>query len=450
MNETTTKPNSKYQTLKPEANKSLSNISATQDLSLFISNNTSEKNKFKYRNLLDNLPAGAYMCNAEGLITYYNKKAVSIWGRKPKLNDPVDRFCGSFKLFIKGSPIKHDECWMALALKKVKGFNEKEILIEQPNGQRLTALANANPIVNEFGELIGAVNVLVDITEINDIQKELKSAYDEMEDRVRQRTLELKIMVENLKKEILERKQAEQKLKLANEKIKETQNELIHSEKLASLGRFSSGIAHEIRNPLANISALAQLMTKKKMDIGSKKYLKYILINSDIANKIIKDILSFASVSSMELKRSDIGKIMEDLYNLVKQRCVKNKIQIIKKIEKNLPPVMLNVEKLQSSFLNLISNAIEAMKGGGKLKINVVSDKNAKHVLISFEDTGEGISKENINKVFEPFFTTKAEGTGLGLCTTYHVIKAHSGKVAVASKTGKGTKITVTLPFNSE
>src|SRR5215210_5834563 len=124
------------------------------------------KGELHFRRLLEKLPAGAYTCDPKGLITYYNQHAVQLWGRAPKLNDPVDRYCGSFKLFAPdGSPIAHDRCWMALALKANEGYNKREIVIERPDGQRLAALAHANPIHDESGKLIGAVNVLVDITE---------------------------------------------------------------------------------------------------------------------------------------------------------------------------------------------------------------------------------------------------------------------------------------------
>jgi two-component system CheB/CheR fusion protein len=115
---------------------------------------------------LDKLPAAAYLCDAEGYITYYNQRAVELWGRAPKLNDEVDRFCGSFKLFSReGAPIRHDECWMALALQHGKSYDGHEIVIERPDGSRWVALAHANPFHNELGQVTGAVNVLVDITE---------------------------------------------------------------------------------------------------------------------------------------------------------------------------------------------------------------------------------------------------------------------------------------------
>src|SRR5215210_3336529 len=131
----------------------------------------------QFRRLLQKLPAGAYTCDAEGLITYYNQHAERLWGRAPKLNDPADRFCGSFKLFATdGTPITHDRCWMALALKTDREYNRREVVVERPDGRRLTALAHANPIHDESGELIGAVNVLVDITERKRAEEELRRA----------------------------------------------------------------------------------------------------------------------------------------------------------------------------------------------------------------------------------------------------------------------------------
>src|SRR5262245_56555893 len=118
-----------------------------------------------FQHLLENLPVGAYTCNREGLITSYNHHAVQLWGRTPKLLDPIDRFCGSFKLFAPdGSPIAHDQCWMALALQMNKALSGCEVVIERPDGQRITVLAHANPIHDESGNLLGAVNDLVDIT----------------------------------------------------------------------------------------------------------------------------------------------------------------------------------------------------------------------------------------------------------------------------------------------
>jgi len=144
--------------------------------------------------LLEKLPAGAYTCDAEGLITYFNQHAVQLWGRTPQLHNPVDRFCGSFKLFLPdGSPVTHDQCWMALALKMGQAYNGREIVIERPDGQRLTVLAHANPIFDTCGHLLGAVNVLVDITErqrAEEMRHYLAAIIESSDDAIIGKTLE--------------------------------------------------------------------------------------------------------------------------------------------------------------------------------------------------------------------------------------------------------------------
>jgi len=141
----------------------------------FLSPPRSER---EFRRLLEKLPAGAYMCDADGLITYYNQRAVELWGRAPKLNDPDDRFCGSFRLYLPdGTPLRHDQCWMARALHENQEFNGEEIVIERPTGERMTVLAHANPMHDENGRVSGAVNVLIDITQRRRAEEEVRRAH---------------------------------------------------------------------------------------------------------------------------------------------------------------------------------------------------------------------------------------------------------------------------------
>ena len=149
--------------------------------------------KWSFRHLLENLPAGAYTCDPNGLITYYNPQALQLWGRAPQLNDPADRFCGSFKLFSpEGIPITHDACWMAMALKQNQAYNGHEIVIERPDGRRLTVLAYANPIHDMSGMLLGAVNVLVDITDRKRTEIALRESEARLQAALREKEILLK------------------------------------------------------------------------------------------------------------------------------------------------------------------------------------------------------------------------------------------------------------------
>jgi PAS domain S-box-containing protein len=154
-----------------------------------------------FRQLLEKLPAGAYTCDPDGLITYYNEHAVELWGRVPKLNDPADRFCGSFKLYsAAGEPITHRECWMAKALRERREFDGEEILVERPNGDLRVVLAHANPLIDESGRLTGAVNVLVDVTDRqrdSHAQAMLAAIVESSDDAIISKTLEGRILTWN-------------------------------------------------------------------------------------------------------------------------------------------------------------------------------------------------------------------------------------------------------------
>jgi len=164
--------------------------SASKILENAVQDALSKVHDAHFRRILEKLPAGAYICNPDGLITYFNAQAINVWGRAPALNDPVDRFCGSFKLFTTtGTPITHDQCWMALALQTGEEYIGEEIMIERPDGSRITALAHASPIRDDSGTLIGAVNILIDVTERKKIEESLRRKEAELMDFVESSTI---------------------------------------------------------------------------------------------------------------------------------------------------------------------------------------------------------------------------------------------------------------------
>jgi len=247
--------------------------------------------------------------------------------------------------------------------------------------------------------------------------------------------------------DITQMKFVEDELRKTNEMLIQAQKDLLHNEKLAALGRFSSGIAHEIRNPLANISALAQIVSKVNLDEKSKKHLKYILINADLANKIIKDLLNFASPEDLTFEYEELSEIINTIVESIEPRCIEARVKVETFISPDLPNVYIDKLRIENAFMNFASNAIDAMAEGGKLSIIAGEDKINKEIIIQFVDTGIGIDPENLDKILEPFYTTKAGGTGLGMGLAYHTIKSHMGDFNIKSEPGEGTQIEIKLPI---
>jgi two-component system NtrC family sensor kinase len=226
---------------------------------------------------------------------------------------------------------------------------------------------------------------------------------------------------------------------------KNMEKHLLRAERLAGVGQLAAGIAHEIRNPLGNISSSIQFcLSKYDPPQQIKQFLEIIQRNSDNANNIIKGLLDFATPREIKLEKNYITKVLNNAIRLVKNRCEKDGVQLKKDFTSDLPQIMFDEKWLEQSFLNLILNAKEAMPGGGTLTIKTYIQE--KEIVVVFSDTGIGIPKENLQKIFDPFFTTKDDGTGLGLSFVYQIINAHNGKIDIESTEGKGTDISLYLP----
>lgn len=237
-------------------------------------------------------------------------------------------------------------------------------------------------------------------------------------------------------------------IKNVTDRIK-LEDQLISRERMAAIGELASGVAHEIRNPLANISASAQYcLSKFKLPENVKKYLKIVLKNSENANRVIKDLLNLAKPREIFFKIGDISEVIKSTCNLFKAKCLKQRVRLTRRLPRGLPQILLNEGRLIEAFSNIILNALDAMPEGGRLTITSYVDFQNNDIVVSFLDTGKGISQEDFNKIFNPFFTNKRNGIGLGLCLALQVTNDHKGKINIESKVDQGTEVCIRIPIS--
>jgi signal transduction histidine kinase len=225
------------------------------------------------------------------------------------------------------------------------------------------------------------------------------------------------------------------------------QEQLLSSERLASLGKLAAGIAHEIRNPLGSIKATAQFcLSKYELRGRMRKHLKVILKSSDRVNKVVKNLLNLAKPGEASFSVDHVDKVVNSTCSLIKAKCLKQRVRLAKRSSKRLPPVLMDSKLIEEAFLNFMLNALDAMPKGGRLAVITCYDPDTEEIAISFIDSGCGISEGHLDRIFDPFFTTKKDGTGLGLSVALRIIDLHKGNVRINSRPGCGTEITVRLP----
>ncbi|MGH7647204.1 MAG: ATP-binding protein, partial [Gemmatimonadaceae bacterium] len=363
--------------------------------------------ELRFRRLLEKLPAAAYTCDAQGLITYYNERAVELWGRAPRLKDPVDRFCGSFKLFSPdGATIPHAECWMALALRNERAYDGCEILIERPDGDRRVVLAHANPMHDDDGRLVGAVNVLVDISD---------------------------------------RKRAEDAVNNANRAKSE----------------FLAAMSHELRTPLNAIAGYVQLLELEvhgPLAPEQHAALDRVQRSQRYLLSLINDILNFAKLEAgrVEYSTQDVtlSNAVADVAPMIEPQLAAKRLIY----DVHLDPAIVvraDAEKLWQILLNLLSNAVKFTECGGRITVDtgVRGDGGGPTgvVYLRVTDTGAGIPANRLGTIFEPFvqiqrsLTNPSEGTGLGLAISRRLARGMGGDLRVRSVEGGGSTFTLML-----
>jgi PAS domain S-box-containing protein len=234
---------------------------------------------------------------------------------------------------------------------------------------------------------------------------------------------------------------------------KRMEEQLVQASKLASIGKLTAGISHEIGNPLASISSLVQELRSMKMDSRddiefSTDSLKTINSHIERIAKIVRSLGDFARISTAEKTPTNIAEILDRTINLVKYDKRFKNINLKTDIGE-IPLMKVNPDKIQQVFMNFILNAMDAMPSGGNLNISMKQAGSSVEVI--FSDTGSGIDESVVDRIFDPFFTTKGsgKGTGLGLSICYGIIKEHNGNITVKTREGEGTTFVIRLPIDN-
>jgi PAS domain S-box-containing protein len=356
--------------------------------------------RHQFELLLDKLPAGAYTCDADGLITYYNERAVAVWGRAPKLHDPVDRFCGSFKLLIDGEPIRHDDCWMARALKENRGFNGEEIVVEQPDGRRLTVLAHANPIHDEAGRLIGAVNVLVDITD---------------------------------------RKRAEEALQQADR----------------SKDVFLAKLAQEMRNQLGPTRGVLQVLRDGANGAAQEQARGLLQRQIEQVAQLVDNLVDIASINrsrmTLRKERIELGSVVRSAVRMVQERLDTDGHKIVVTFPNSQIYINADASRLSQAVMALVGNAVRYTERGGRIWLT--AEQSGSHAVLSVRDTGIGIDAGALPQIFDMMtnmdrtVARTSGGLGIGLALVRGIVELHGGIIEARSDgPGHGSEFIVRLP----
>jgi signal transduction histidine kinase len=240
---------------------------------------------------------------------------------------------------------------------------------------------------------------------------------------------------------VLNRKQEQAKERAKHEK----ELDMMHSEKLASLERLTSGITSEIGNPLTSIFSFIDVLMDMEDDEFKKETLETIFFHMNRISDILKQLSSFSKTPPMELKPCKVNSLIEESLALIRYDQRVQDITVVRDLWPDMPAITMDGYQLSQVIVNIVLNAADAMPNGGTLTIRSRVKNNS--IVIDFEDTGVGIDKENLSRIFDPFYTTKEHGTGLGLAVSYSIIKKLNGSLTVESDLNKGSRFMITLPM---
>lgn len=320
-----------------------------------------------------------------------------------------------------------------LALAAVVGFATRRFVVRPVSQlmegmERITAGDLAHEIHVHTQDEIGVL-----ATSFNRMTQSLREAREEVRD-----------LMENLEQQVEERTAA----------LRETQGQLIQSEKMASLGKLAASIAHEINNPLSGILTLAKLMIRTaeegipdaQAQASFIRHLNLVERETQRCTTIVRNLLGFARQRALTLSDVDIKAPLEEALGLLKNQIAIQGIVVQKHLD-SVPRVQADFGQIRQALVNLLLNACEAMEDGGTLTIGSRLLPAKDMVEVEVGDTGVGIPPDQLPKILEPFFTTKERGTGLGLSVVYGIVERHGGRMDIRSRAGKGTTVVIRLPL---
>lgn len=358
-----------------------------------------EESSDYYFQMLANLPAAIYTCDADGYVKFYNKAVVDLWGREPEIGK--DLWCGSWKIYnVNGNPMPLNQCPMAVALREKRAVLNEEIIIERPGGEKRYVLPHPQPIFSADGTMVGAVNMLVDITENKSIREN------------------------------------NNKLKLYNEQLQQ----------------FAFAASHDLQEPLRKITAFASLLLKKNyqgLDEAGLKYLNKISDSSNRMMNLISDLLAYTKEANVKKQfvKTDLNETLEniksDLEFLIFE---KNAI-----IESDVLPVIKAVpSQINRLFYNLINNSLKFSRKGVAPVVKINYQRFSSCIKIIVRDNGIGFEPESAEKIFNLFQRLNDRhsypGSGIGLSLCKKIVEIHSGEIFAISEDNKGAAFHIKLP----
>jgi PAS domain S-box-containing protein len=377
----------------------------------------------------DALPVAVYMTDAAGRITRFNEAAASLWGRRPILGE--DRWCGSWRLYrTDGTPLPHDQCPMALALKEDRPVRGFDAIAMRPDGSYFHFAPYPTPLHDDNGELVGAVNVLVDITDRKAAEDALTAAKLDLERRVQ-----------------------------------ENAAYLLEARKMEAVGRISCGMAHDFNNVLQGVGNCLTALEGHVTDEKGRQLLATARRGLERGSWLTRCLLAFVRHQALPPTPTSMTDIIQGIRPVLASS-MGGLIDIEARIADGIWPALVDPTQFELALINLAINARDAMPSGGTFTISADNRLietpdplmatpdypedlvSGEYVMVSVTDTGSGMDTATLARACNPFFTTKesGKGSGLGLSMVRDMAMQSGGGLHVSSELGWGTTLTIYLP----